>query len=475
MSVTWQITREEWRFLRRDRVAVLALVSLLLLASIASLTAWEQRRMSHIARTQHQAQVDQAFQAQPDRHPHRMVHYGHFVFRPLSPMAAFDPGIDAYTGNTLFLEGHRQNSPNFGDVRQSSLLLRFGQLTPAFVLQVLAPLLLVFIGHGALTRERESGTWRVLLAQGVRPRQIVAGKLLALIGVAVVALLPALVALLWIGAATTAPAILVVLMAVAYAAWLLVWCVGVLGLSACLANGRDALMALLAVWVLSVVMLPRLAPEMAALALPLPTRYETDMAVTRDLAALGNSHNPDDPYFTEFRKKVLIQYGVDRVEDLPVNYKGLVSMEGERLSSTLFERYATDNFERQTAQLQYIDALAWFSPVMALRRLSMAASGSDLHAYRRFVEQAEQHRYRLVQSLNKLQAEKLSFAGDRSSRDSRIERSHWHAVADFQHEAEPPIETMRRSLPAATVLLFWLMGMACLLVLATRRLGRTTP
>ena len=475
MNITWQITREEWRLLLRDRVAVLALVSLLLLATIASLTAWEQRRMGHLERTQHQKQVDQAFQAQPDRHPHRMVHYGHFVFRPLNPMAAFDPGIDAYTGNTLFLEGHRQNSPNFGDVRQSSLLLRFGQPTPAFVLQVLAPLLLVFIGHGALTRERESGTWRVLLAQGVRPRQIVAGKLLALIGVAVVAFLPALVALLWIAATTTAPAILVTLMAAAYAGWLLVWCVGVLGVSACLASGCDTLLALLAVWVLSVVMLPRLAPEMAALAQPLPTRYETDIAVTRDLAALGNSHNPDDPYFTVFRKKVLNQYGVDRVEDLPVNYKGLVSMEGERLTSTLFEQYATVNFERQTTQLQYIDGLAWLSPVMALRRLSMAASGSDLHAYRRFVEQAERHRYRLVQSLNKLQAEKLSYAGDRSSRDSRIERAHWHAVANFQHEAAPPTETVRRTLPAATVLLFWLMGMACLLVLATRRLGRITP
>jgi ABC-2 type transport system permease protein len=52
----------------------------------------------------------------------------------------------------MFLEGHRQNTANFGDVNQSSLLVRFGQLTPAFVLQTVAPLLLIFLGYGAIAR-----------------------------------------------------------------------------------------------------------------------------------------------------------------------------------------------------------------------------------------------------------------------------------------------------------------------------------
>ena len=64
-----------------------------------------------------------------------------------------------------------------------------------------------------LARERESGTLRTLLAQGVGPRQIVAGKLLALAGVAALVLLPALLAPTWIGAATAAPP-----------AWRWCWC-----------------------------------------------------------------------------------------------------------------------------------------------------------------------------------------------------------------------------------------------------------
>jgi ABC-2 type transport system permease protein len=472
MSAALHIAREEWRLLRRDRVAVLGLALLLLLTAVAAFTSWEQRRATDAERTRHQAQVDHEFEAQPDRHPHRMVHYGHFVFRPLNPLAAFDPGVDAYTGHTLFLEGHRQNSANFGDVRQSSLLLRFGQLTPAFVLQVLAPLLLIFVGHAALARERESGTLRVLLAQGVRPRQIVAGKLLALSGVAAAALLPALLALLWIGAATPAPASLALVLAAGYAIWLLIWVAGIAGLSACFARGRDALVALLALWAVSVVLVPRLTPELAASALALPTRFETDIAVARDLAALGDSHNPDDPYFAGFRQKVLAQYGVSRIEDLPVNYKGLLGMEGERLTSALFDRYADANFDRQAAQLRRVDTFALLSPVIALRRLSMAAAGTDLHNHRRFVEQAEHHRYRLVQALNRLQAEKLSLAGDRSSRDSRISHAHWHGVADFRYEPAPPGEALHRAAPAAGVLLLWVGVLAGLLVVATRRLGR---
>ncbi|MET0350198.1 MAG: DUF3526 domain-containing protein [Rhizobacter sp.] len=472
MSPVFRIAREEWRLMWRDRVAASGLVLLVLLAGVAAFTAWDQRQASAAERTRHQAQVDHEFDTQPDRHPHRMVHYGHFVFRAPGPLAAFDPGVDAFTGHTLFLEGHRQNSANFGDVRQSSLLLRFGQLTPAFVLQVLAPLLLVFVGHAAVAREREAGTLRVLLAQGVKPARLVAGKALALGGVAGVVLLPALAALAAIGVSTPGQGGPAAVLALGYAAWLAIWVAGIVGVSAWLARGRDALLLLLAAWTACVVVVPRLAPEVAAARTALPTRFETDIAIARDLAAIGDSHNPDDPYFAGFRQQVLARYGVARIEDLPVNYKGLVGMEGERLTSELFARYAAEGFERQAAQLAWVDRFAWLSPMVALRRLSMAAAGSDLVQYRRFVEQAERHRYALVQNLNRLQAEQLTLRGDKSSRDNRISATHWHGAADFHLEPEATGDTLRRAAPAAGALALWLLGLSLATVPATRRLGR---
>ncbi len=467
------IARDEWRLMLRDRVALLGLALLTVLTLVASLTAWESRRAADAERARYQAQANQEFEAQPDRHPHRMVHYGHFVFRPLNPLAAFDAGIDAYTGHTLFLEGHRQNSANFGDVRQSSLLLRFGQLTPAFVLQVLAPLLLVFLGHASLARERESGTLRILLAQGVQPGQIVLGKLLALAGAAALALLPAALALAWMGAGSQ-PLLSAVLLT-GYGLWLLLWALAVVGLSALFARRRDALLCLLALWTVIVILVPRLAADTAAYAHVLPTRLESDIAVARDLAAMGDSHNPDDPYFAGFRQKVLSQYGVARVEDLPVNYKGLLGMEGERMTSELFNRYAADSFDQQGRQSGWMDRASVLSPLLALRRLSMATAGTDLASYRRFLEQGEHYRYTLIQSLNRLQAEKIRYADDRNpTRQNRVDRMHWHNTAHFQYLPATPALVFQSVLPAAATLLAWLAALLALLAFSAQSLRRNT-
>jgi ABC-2 type transport system permease protein len=90
------------------------------------------------------------------------------------------------------------------------------------------------------------------------------------------------------------------------------------------------------------------------------------------------------------------------------------------------------------------------------------------------VEAAEQHRYRFVQALNRLQVEKLSYAGDRSSRESRISHEHWQGVADFRHEPEPAHEAVVRAMPAAAVLVLWTCAAVAVLVGAGRRLARST-
>jgi len=477
MSTVKRIAREEWRALFRDHAAVFGLLLLTILTLVAALNAYEHQRNANAERARYQAQANHAFETQPDRHPHRMAHFGHFLFRPLNPLAAFDPGIDAYTGNTLYLEAHRQNGANFGDVRQSSLLLRFGQLTPAFVLQVLAPLLLVFVGHASVARERESGTLRILLVQGVGARQVVLGKLLALSGFAALALLPALLALAWLAISGQAEWASTLLLAIGYTAWLLLWSLAVVLVSTLFARGRDALLALLAIWAVLVILLPRGVPDLAHLRVALPTRVENEINVEREYLALGDAHDPDDPKFAAFRNKVLKDYGVARVEDLPVNFMGLVKTEGERQSSALFNRYAAVTFDQQAQQNRMIDSFGWLSPTLALRRLSMTAAGTDLASFRRFLEQGEQYRYDLVQGLNKIQTEALSYADDsnplRGDSENRVSRAHWQAMAAFHYEATPKAETVRRAMAAALTLLAWLAALALLTWRLAARLGRT--
>ena len=472
-SMIKRIAFEEWRALARDRAAVVGLLLLTVLMLVAALTAYEQQRGANAERARYQAQSNHEFQAQPDRHPHRMIHYGHFLFRPVNPLAAFDPGIDGYTGSTLFVEGHQQNSANFGDVRQTSLLLRFGQLTPAFVLQVLAPLLLVFFGHAAVARERESGTLRVLLAQGVASRQLVLGKLLALCGFTALMLLPALAGLAWMAASGHAPWLPVLLLAAGYTGWLLLWSVGVVLVSTLFARGRDALLVLLAVWTVAVILLPRWIPDLASNAVALPTRYENVINVQRDYLALGDSHNPQDPKFAAFRDGLLKQYNVTRVEDLPVNLKGLVSMEGERRSTELFNRYAAAGMDRQQEQSRLIDHAGWLSPALALRRLSMTASGTDLASFRSFLEQGEAYRYALIQGLNKLHAEEVRYADEgKAGKENRISNSHWQGFPPFHYRQAQVDEILLRAAPAGAALIVWILALTGLTWWLGGRLGR---
>jgi len=476
MSAATLIARDELRLLRRNRVAVIATVLLVLLTLVAVATSWAHQRGIADLRARHQHAAEAAFKAQPDRHPHRVVHYGTFIFRPLGPLAAFDPGVDAFTGNSMFLEGHRQNSANFGDVRQSSLLVRFGQLTPAFVLQIVAPLLLIFLGYGALARERERGTLRLLMLQGVSRGSVVRGKLLALGIVAMIAGLPAMVGFVAMAGQPGALALPMLVTALGYLAYLALWVVVILLVSALVRRGRDALLALVAIWAVTAVLLPRVAPDIAGAAVPLRNRLQTDVAIARDLRRMGDSHNPDDPHYAKFKADVLARYGVTRVEDLPVNFKGLQSVESERLSAALFDRYSGESHAAQDRQIALVDAAGVLSPAIAIRALSMAAAGTDFAGHRRFLDQAERYRFALVQRLNHMQADAVSYADDSAEdpgadRRKRVSAANWQAMPDFAFAAPSGAVLARAALPGFGIVLGWLALAILLLSLATRRLG----
>ena len=479
--VAWLIARAEWRLMHRNRVAMLGLSMLLALSAVSVLTSMAQRDASDALRARFQQQADAAFDGAPARHPHRMVHYGHFVFRPLTSLAAFDPGIDAFTGNTIYLEGHRQNSANFGDVRQSSLLVRFGQLTPAFVLQSLAPLMLIFLGFGAIAGERQQGTLKQLLAHGAPLRSVMVGKVLSLGVVAGVMLLPALLALLWLAVTHDAPWLPVLVLIGGYAAYLSIWVLLVVLMSACAAQARTSLMALFGLWALTVILLPRIAPDMALAAQPLKTRLETDIEIAAELHKIGDSHNPDDPFYAQFKARTLQAYGVQRVEDLPVNYRGLLAVEGEKLTSRLFDEYASRSFSAQRQQSALTDAFGVLSPAIALRRLSMAAAGTDLEGHRRFLEQSETYRFGIVQQLNQLQATAITYQDDGSrnadpdaARRVRIDPQHWRDVPEFAYQPASTDQQLRAALPGAAMLAGWLLALCVIGRITQRRLSLTS-
>lgn len=464
-----RIACHEWRVMWRRRVTLAAIVMLLLLTVIATVVSLQQTAFVERERARFQHTADQHWDAQPDRHPHRVVHYGHFVFRPLQALSFFDFGVDPYTGRALYLEGHRQNSANFSDARQSSLLLRFGQLTPAFVLQTLAPLLIVFLVFGSVAREREDGQLRLALCQGASGASILSGKIVGHAAVAFLLAAPAFAVLAFIGLSSGASALKALLMAVGYSFYLLIWVVLSVVFSASVSRARDALLGLVGLWILTVILLPRVLPEIASARIVLPTKIETDAAIHKELAAIGDSHNPDDPYFGDFRKRVLKQYGVTSVDSLPVNYGGLLMAEGERLTSDLFDRHMRESFARQAAQRGFVNRFTVVSPVLALRQLSTALAGTSLEDHHHFLSQAEKYRFSLIQALNTVHANEVRYENDRAQ---RVSRDHWQHLPRFHFEPVSAQKTYSTAvLPGLAMLGAWA-GM--LLLIAARTAKRIT-
>jgi ABC-2 type transport system permease protein len=459
-----RIAREELRWLLRHGLSRTATVLMLILMLAATVAALDQRARADSARERAQATSDQAFLDQPDRHPHRVVHYGQFALRPLGPLAFFDFGVDAYTGHLIYLEGHRQNSANFGDARQSSLLLRFGQLSPAFVLQLLLPLLIVLLAHAAIARERADGSLRLLRVQGVPLMQIVAGKLLAQAGVAIALSAPALIAVLAVASAhdRLLPAVLLCTLYLLHA---LLWVLLALLISLFAPRPREALLAGLSLWVVLCVALPRIAADQLQRSQPLPTRVATDIGVQKALAAIGDSHNPHDPYFSAFRQQVLERYGVQRIEDLPVNYGGLVMLEGERLTSELFQQQMQALQAIEASQAEALATLGWLSPLLALRPASMQLSGTDAGTHRAFLAQAERHRFAFVQALNTLHAEEIEQVDDRAQ---KLSRDTWATLPRFEF-VPPALSPSAELLRALGVLLLWVVLLAIALPLSAAR------
>ena len=477
MSVTYQIAKEEWRHWRRSRLVLIAtLIFTLLIISTAFLTASNISDMRH-EREHHQIQAEETFKSQPDRHPHRMVHYGHYVFRTPSPLAVFDPGIDAVTGQSIFLEGHHQNTAMFADNRSKARAGGFGTLSAAKVYQLFLPLLLIAIGHAVLIRERENRTLGSLLAQGVTGTQILGGKALALFGFSLFLTLPAL-GLTILAIAMGESLAVGVSIYLGYVLFLSVWLGLILCVSVYIKTRGLALGCLLIVWCAASLIVPRLGVATTSALLPMDGKFQTDMKMARDIRALGDGHNTSDPAFARLKANILEQYDVETIEELPLNYRGLVAEVNEVELTNLMNQYAERRMGNEMDQSQVLRQLSFISPFIAIDYSSRHLAGTDLSTHHRFLREAEAVRFDFVSGLNAAHKNQLSYEKDIDRNknedafwDARISSDNWRVLDDFRFEPDPAkIRLSRAGLPLGA-LVIWLVLLLSIVFSRARKLA----
>jgi ABC-2 type transport system permease protein len=447
--MTWpRVARHELRQAWRARVLPAAAVVLGTLVLGAAVAGHGRYATEEAQRRRYQQLVADQWQQQPDRHPHRVSHYGFLVFRPPSPLGFIDTGVERFTGTSLFLEAHRQNSANFSDASQAGGASRFGELTVAMVLQALVPLLVFAVAGVSVTREREAGTLALLLCQGLSWPQLLAGKLAGTLAAVALVLVPGVALTVpWATAGTgtwSADTLTrAALLAAAHAVYL-VACAGLaLLLSARHRTSRGALATLVALWVALWVVLPRVLPGVAAAVYPVPVRAEFEARVERHVRTLGDSHDPGDPRFRQLQADTLKKYGAATVADLPINYNGLVMAEGERLTTEAYRRFRGELLDTYARQARLVELGGLVSPFLAMRSVSMALAGVDVAHAVEFERQAEDYRYALIQALNDLHVHEVEYGRDRyvgtgdaavPSRQ-RIDQAHFQGIPTFAHDA----------------------------------------
>ncbi len=473
MDAVLMIAADEWRYWIRSKLGAAAALLALILVATSLIATTNQIAHDRSVRESLQTKAEEIFRDQPDRHPHRMVHYGHYVFRAPAPLATLDPGVDPYTGTVIFLEGHRQNSATFSPSYDGAKAGPFARLTPALTYQLLIPLVLVVVGFGAISREREAGTDRLLVTSGVSPTTIWLGKTVALAGVGALLLIPLLVGVILSGAVPTVSFAFFL----GYVLYLSIWIFMISAASTWCKRPSTALLVLLSVWTGLSVLAPRLVASAANVAIPTASQIETDMDVLVALRELGDGHNANDVAFNQLRANLLEQYGVDSVDDLPINFRGMVAMTSEADLTEVLNEYAEKRMAKQAAQADFVRALSFVSPFIALQSASMSAAGSDVRTHHRFLREAETARFDFVQGLNKAHVEKLSYIddinrnnSDEASRKARISADNWRVLSDFAFEPDPAEARIARAAPTLAALFAWAIGLIFIGLFGARRL-----
>lgn len=452
------VLQKEIREMVRDgRLRLLgALVIILAAAALAfgAQQTWEAMEAREHASERASAQ----WESQGDKNPHVAAHYGTHVFAPTNVVTAIDPGVSPYLGRSIRMEAHKRNIAAHASAEEGSNLSLLGGFSVASVLLELVPLLIIALGHGLWSRERESGTLRQLLSIGIERQTLFWGKTLALGAVVGGLLVPAassVVMSLWLMGGGDGPTFLrLFAMGIGYAVYFAIFGCLTLWASALSKSSRAALVMMVGLWGAVVLVVPRVASEVALTARPLPS----EAALTRDIGVAL-----EDGVDGKMGRDVAIESIIsDLMAEQNLANTGMLvqgsEVQGVELRAEaqwedmIHDHFIEDLEARIAGQEGLVRAFGVVSPFVAMRSLSAGFAGTDYAHHRHFGGAAEAWRKTLVTKLNEDFADNAGMDGWEYKAGEDL----WKKIPPFSYE-EPSIGlALRTHGLSILVLLGWL-------------------
>lgn len=324
-------------------------------------------------------------------------------------------------------------------------MIRFGELSAALVLKVLVPLLIIFLTFASYTRERESGTLKLLISQGVSFRTLTWGKILAysiLLGIILLPFLVGISALSGLGAnGEVIPDMgmrsallmgiygLYLLLCIAFSVWV----------SLRSSTGRNALLILLSGWIFLTILMPKIVADFSERLYALPSIREFKSAIEEDKAHGLDGKTPRSVRIANLEAELLAEYQVDSVQQLPFNFEGVMMQAGEEYSHQVYDHHFSQLQQILHQQNNLGSITSLINPFLSVQNLSMAIAGTDTHAFIRFEEKVEAYRREMIRKMNNDMAENSQY-GEFYEYAAGSEL--WEQLEDFSYQAPAVAESL---------------------------------
>lgn len=338
--------------------------------------------------------------AQKDRNPHSAAHFGTYIFKPFAPLSLYDPGVNNYSGSTYRVEAHKQSEMNFANPPDTITILRFGELSTSTVLQLLIPLLLIFISFSSISKEREAGTLKILFAQGLQHRSLLWGKIFGNYFIITLIVLPVFICALITGISNYDILLKSILFIIVYSFYFFIIASICVLISYRTKTSKDSLLSLLCIWILLCIVFPKLIAGIATTQYSLISYHKFQEQIDHDFSFGINKDGTYKERKEKIEAKLLAQYDVDSISLLPVNIDGILLQASEDYNSKVYQ-YRSAPVTNQMEQQKYLYKLAsFFTPYISIQQSSMAFAETDLYHHHNFHKKARRYRDDFVRTLN---------------------------------------------------------------------------
>src|SRR5215204_2213076 len=177
LRMVWFLAAHEWRVLRASSIVrlVLAVFGIALLVASGIGAARAERERATIAAFAHRGETQHGGGRRADVVANEQ---GWLALLPPAPLSALAVGQGDVYPNYIKVTARSLDALVSGDQIEHPLAVSNGQFDTAFVALFLYPLLIFAVSFDLTATERDRGTLRMVLAQPVTLRTVVAGKMI---------------------------------------------------------------------------------------------------------------------------------------------------------------------------------------------------------------------------------------------------------------------------------------------------------